>query len=357
MAATKTIILTGGGTAGHVAPNLALVPYLQADGYEIHYIGGKSGMEQQLAEAAGLQYDGISSGKLRRYFSKKNFTDVFNIFKGVAEAFKLIKKIRPDVIFSKGGFVAVPVVVAGRLRGVPVVIHESDITCGLANKISQPFASAVCCSFPDTVEYLKNKKAVYTGAPIRRELYGGDKDEGLRLCGFDTRKPVLLIVGGSSGSVKINAVVRDALKELTAVYQVAHICGAGNVDGMLSDDGYAQFEFIRDELPHVFAAADIVVSRAGANTVMEMLALNKPALYIPLPLSQSRGDQIKNAESVARRGFARVLDEADLNETTLLTEINNLYADKEKIINAMKDGGFVDGTRNIVNIIKQYTRG
>jgi len=351
----KTIILTGGGTAGHAVPNLALVPRLRESGYEIIYIGRKDGVEKTLAEGAGLTYIGISSGKLRRYFKMKNFTDAFKVIKGVAEAFILVGRIKPDVIFSKGGFVAVPVVAAGWLRRVPVIIHESDLTCGLANKLSAPFASAICCTFPETVNEIKNKKAVYTGSPIRETLRNGDKNAGLKFCGFGGDKPVALVIGGSSGSIKINRIVRDALPGLLGKFQVAHICGPSNVDNACDTPGYKQFEYVRDELPHLFAAASIVVSRAGANTIMELLALKIPALLIPLPLTQSRGDQIKNAESFEKQGFAAVMSEDKYSEGLFINKLETLYSNRNKYIQNMEKYGFKNGTDIIIDLIKKTT--
>ena len=305
----KKIVLTGGGTAGHVTPNIALIPYLKKEGYDVYYIGSKGGMEEELIKKCDIPYYGVSSGKLRRYFDKKNFSDIFKVLKGIMQAKHIIRKIKPDVVFSKGGFVAVPVVVGAALNKVNVVCHESDITPGLANKLAMPFAKAVCTTFPEAVKHIKDNKGIYTGTPIRDMLFTGKKEKGLEMCGFSGNKPVILIMGGSQGSVKVNNSVRELLSKLLPKYDIVHLCGKGNLDESLSDkEGYKQFEYISDELPDLFAMADMVISRAGSNAICEFLALHKPMLLIPLGKNASRGDQILNAESFKKQGFAEVID-------------------------------------------------
>ena len=300
----KKIILTGGGTAGHVTPNLALLPALREEDFEIHYIGSYNGIERRLIEAASIPYDGISSGKLRRYFDLKNFSDPLRVLKGYFEARKLMKKYKPDIVFSKGGFVAVPVVLAAKHYKVPVIIHESDMTPGLANRLCIPVAKKVCCNFPETLAMLPKDKAVLSGSPIREELANGNKADGLSFCGFNTSKPVIMVIGGSLGANSINIAVRDALPVLLQDFQVVHICGKDKVDEKLNGTaGYKQFDYVKSELKDLFAAADIVISRAGANSICELLALKKPNVLIPLSASSSRGDQILNARSFERQGF------------------------------------------------------
>ena len=294
----KRIILTGGGTAGHVTPNIALLPRLKELNYDIHYIGSYNGIEKELIEAFGIPYHGISSGKLRRYFSLQNFTDPFRVIRGFGEAKKLIKLLKPDVIFSKGGFVSVPVVLAGKKCKVPTIIHESDMTPGLANKLSIPSATKVCCNFPETVSELPADKAVLTGSPIRQELLSGNRQKALDFTGFTDSKPVILVIGGSLGAVAVNEAVRRVLPNLLKDFQVIHLCGKNKVDPSLNGlDGYVQYEYIKDELKDLFALTDIVISRAGANAICELLALHKPNLLIPLSANASRGDQILNARS------------------------------------------------------------
>lgn len=353
----KKILLTGGGTAGHVTPNIALLPHLKEAGYEISYVGSYNGMEKELIEAQNIPYYGISSGKLRRYFDPKNFSDPFKVLKGLGQAIHLIHKLKPNVIFSKGGFVSVPVVLAAKFCRVPAIIHESDLTPGLANKIAIPGATKVCCNFPETMKYLPPEKAVLTGSPIRRELLSGDAAAARQLCGFDESRPVLFVIGGSSGSVVINNVIREALPTLLKQFQVIHMCGKGHLEPTLAaTNGYHQIEYIGKELRDIFAMSDIVVSRAGANSICELLALNKPNLLIPLSAAASRGDQILNAASFEKQGFSAVLMEENLTPTTLLDAVQKLYDNRETYILAMKNSNEMDSIDLIVNLINEVAK-
>ena len=353
----KRIILTGGGTAGHVTPNIALLPRLRELQYDIHYIGSYNGMEKQLVEQQGIPYHGISSGKLRRYFSLQNFTDPFRVLKGFSEANRLIKQLKPDVIFSKGGFVSVPVVIAGKKNHVPVIIHESDMTPGLANKLSIPSAAKVCCNFPETVKNLPADKAVLTGSPIRQELLQGNKLAGLKLCNFTSGKPIIMVVGGSTGAVHVNEAVRKVLPELLKDYQVVHLCGKGKTDNSLNNiEGYVQFEYISEEMRDLFAISDIVISRAGANAICELLALKKPNLLIPLSANASRGDQILNAKSFQEHGYSSVLFEEDLTPESLLKAVNELYTNRQTYINAMSESKESHAIPIIMNLINSTAR-
>ena len=350
----KKIILTGGGTAGHVTPNLALVPKLKEAGFDICYVGSYNGMEKELVEKAGIAYKGISSGKLRRYFDLKNFTDPFRVLKGFAEANKIMKEYKPDVVFSKGGFVSVPVVLAAKKHKIPVVSHESDMTPGLANKITLSSCTKICCNFPETINYLPKDKAVLTGCPIRGELLTGSKEQGLKLTGFNSEKPVLLIIGGSLGSVKVNQAVREILPRLIKDYQVVHLCGKGNLDETLTNmPGYVQYEYMSDPLKHLFAMADIVISRAGANAICELLALQKPALLIPLSAAASRGDQILNANSFKNQGFSEVLEEERLSADKLYEAVTQLYENREQYIQKMKKSSQSDAVSMIVGMLSE----
>lgn len=235
----KRIVLTGGGTAGHVTPNIALIPRLKELGYDIHYIGTYDGIERKLIEEIGIPYYGISSGKLRRYFDVKNFSDPFRVIKGYFQAKKLMKKLKPDIVFSKGGFVAVPVVLAAKHSHIPSIIHESDMTPGLANKLSIPSATKICCNFPETMSHLPEGRAVLTGSPIRQELLTGNKLAGLKFCGFTANKPVILVIGGSLGAVAVNNAIRKILPELLKSFQVIHLCGKDKTDASLNNlEGY-----------------------------------------------------------------------------------------------------------------------
>ena len=352
----KRIILTGGGTAGHVTPNIALLPRLKELGYDIQYIGSYTGIEKELIEPFGIPYHGISSGKLRRYFSVQNFTDPFRVLKVFREAHKLIRQLKPDVIFSKGGFVSVPVVLAGKRCKVPVIIHESDMTPGLANKIAIPSAAKVCCNFPETLKSLPEGKAVLTGSPIRQELLSGNKIAAMDMCHFTSDKPVILVIGGSLGAVAVNNAVREALPELLKDFQIIHLCGKGKMDESLKDvEGYCQFEYIKNELRNLFALADIVISRAGANAICELLALHKPNLLIPLSANASRGDQILNARSFERQGFSLVLEEEQLTKETLLAAVKNLYENRTTFINSMKNSGQQDSIGTIIKLIEEVS--
>lgn len=358
MKTNKKIVMTGGGTAGHVTPNIALMPALQEAGYDITYIGSYNGMEKALVEAQKIPYIGISSGKLRRYFDWKNFSDPFKVLKGYGQAISILKKIKPDVVFSKGGFVSVPVVLAAKHCHIPAIIHESDITPGLANRIAIRGAGKVCCNFPETLNYLPSEKAVLTGSPIRRELFSGDAKKALQYCGFsDHNKPVLLIIGGSSGSKVVNEAVRKILPELLEQFYIIHLCGKGNLDEHLKSlIGYAQFEYANAELTDMFALADMAISRAGANSICELLALHKPNILIPLSAAASRGDQILNARSFAKQGFSYVLEEEKLTDQSLLEAVQEVYQNRSKYINAMSKSGQMDSIGTIIDLIKKESK-
>lgn len=347
----KKIILTGGGTAGHVTPNIALVPKLKENGFDIKYIGTYNGMEKQLVQDAGLDYVGISSGKLRRYFDLKNFTDPFRIIKGYFEAKKIIKKYKPDVVFSKGGFVTVPVVYAANKYNIPVIIHESDMTPGLANRLAIKKSTKVCHNFPETAAYL-GSKAVHTGSPIRSELFSGNKITALDMCGFSANKPVIMVTGGSLGAENVNKLVRSALPSLLEKFQVAHLCGKGKVDESLNDvKGYAQFEYISDEMKDFFAMADLIISRAGANSICEIVALHKPNILIPLSANASRGDQILNAKSYKKQGFSQVLDEDTATPDDLINMVNTVFENRATYIDAMQKSSISNGVDKIIELI------
>ncbi|MBE5934873.1 MAG: undecaprenyldiphospho-muramoylpentapeptide beta-N-acetylglucosaminyltransferase [Lachnospiraceae bacterium] len=350
----KKIVLTGGGTAGHVTPNIALIPTLKEEGYDIHYIGSYNGIEKKLLEDLDIPYYGISSGKLRRYFDVKNFADPFRVIKGYSQACSLLRKIKPDVVFSKGGFVSVPVVLAAKHRRIPTIIHESDITPGLANKICIPGATKVCANFPETLKHLPAGKAELTGTPIRAELFTGNKQKGLDFCGFNNEKPVLLVIGGSLGSIAVNNAIRDYLTDILKDFQVIHLCGKGKkFDSLDGHKGYVQFEYIQKELCDLLSCADIVVSRAGANAICELLALNKPNILIPLSAASSRGDQILNAASFAKQGFSYVIQEEEIVGDTLLKAIHEVYENRQQYIDTMSQSGSKDSIKTIVRMINE----
>lgn len=353
----KKIVLTGGGTAGHVTPNIALLPELRKRSYEIHYIGSYDGIEKKLMGEFDVPYHGIATGKLRRYFDLKNFTDPFRVIKGFGEASSLLKKINPDIVFSKGGFVSVPVILAAKHRNIPSIIHESDMTPGLANKICIPAASRVCANFPETVKELPEGKAVLTGSPIRKELFSGNKMAGLEFCGFTLDKPVILIIGGSLGSVVVNEAVRGILPKLLEKFQIIHLCGKDKTDPALNNTkGYVQFEYIKKELSDLLDASDVVISRAGANAICEILALRKPNILIPLSARASRGDQILNAASFERQGFSKVIQEEDLNGDTLFCAVMDVYENRKTYIRTMEQSKLNDSITTIADLIDETAR-
>jgi UDP-N-acetylglucosamine--N-acetylmuramyl-(pentapeptide) pyrophosphoryl-undecaprenol N-acetylglucosamine transferase len=371
----KKIVFTGGGSAGHVTPNLALISALRQKGWEASYIGSADGIEKQIIDEAGIPFHHISSGKLRRYFDLKNMKDPFKVLKGVWDSYKLLKKLKPSVVFSKGGFVSVPVVVAGWMRGIPVIIHESDMTPGLANKLSVPFARKVCVTFPETLSLAAKKssaaggsgsqavkagqaadeggKAVLTGLPIRSELQAGSAERGRSLCDFTRAKPVLLVMGGSLGAKAINEAVRAKLQSLLQRFQIVHICGKGNLDASLEGlRGYRQFEYVNKELPDLLAMTDIVISRAGATSICEFLALQKPMVLIPLTRQASRGDQIVNAASFEKSGYGRVLPEEQATADTLHALVAEVYEHRKDYMERMARSQVKDGVGAIVELIE-----
>ena len=353
----KKIVLTGGGTAGHVTPNLALLPYLKEEGLQVHYIGSYEGIEKKLVEDYDIPYYGVSTGKFRRYLDPKNFTDPFRVLKGYSQARKILKELKPDVVFSKGGFVSVPVVRAAASLKIPCILHESDMTPGLANKLCLSAATKICCNFPETVDMLPKNKAILTGSPVREELFTGDKIAALNMCGFTANKPVIMVIGGSQGAASVNKVVRDALPKLLEKFQVVHLCGKDKMDNLLlNTPGYKQFEYLKAELKDVFAMADVVISRAGANAICELLTLNKPNILIPLPSSKSRGDQLLNARSFEAQGYSMVIDEDDLTENLLVQKVKELFESKETYIEAMKGSAQYNAIPTIMSLIKEMIK-
>ena len=352
----KRIILTGGGTAGHVTPNIALIPYLKEAGYEIAYIGSYDFIESTLIPEMGIKYLGVSTGMLRRYKTLKNFTDPLKVFKGIHEAKKFMKEFKPNVVFSKGGYVGVPVTYAAFLSGIPTIIHESDMTPGLANKLCLPIVKKICCNFPETLKLLPRRKAVLTGSPIRDELLRGNAQEGFKMCGFKSNTPVIMVIGGSLGSASINDAIRGALPTLLNDFQIVHICGKGKLDeSLLNKEGYRQFEYVNEGLNNLYAMADLVVSRAGANSICEILALKKPNLLIPLSKA-SRGDQILNANSFKVQGYSMVLNDDECTPDNIIERITELYFLRQTYIDAMGKSSQADSINTIVNLIEKTAK-
>lgn len=350
----KKIVLTGGGTLGHVTPHLSLIPHLQKAGYEVHYIGTEKGMEaDKIRTVPGVTYHAVQSGKLRRYFSWQNFIDPFKVIAGAFQSAALMGRIKPDVVFSKGGFVAVPVVFGAWIQRIPVVCHESDLTPGLANKLCAPFARKIATTFPECASAL-GAKAEMTGTPLRPELFSGSRARGLSLLKFDGSKPILMMMGGSSGAQAVNKALREALPRLTEQFDVAHICGKGNLDESLKDlPSYTQVEFMDAELPDALACADLVLSRAGSNALCEFQALCKPMLLVPYPKGASRGDQILNAQSLQKRGLCHVLMQEEMTADTLTDALNATWADRARLTEALKAAPPADGTRRVLEMIEE----
>lgn len=351
----SSIVFSGGGTAGHVTPNLPLIEVLRQDGWQIDYIGSKDGVEKDMISALNIPYHAVSSGKLRRYFSWQNFLDPFKILLGIVQSYCLLRKLKTEIVFSKGGFVAFPIVVAAWLNRIPVIAHESDMSPGLANRLSFPFVDKICVTFGAAKKHFKKpEKVEITGTPIRQELFKGSKEKGLDLCGFNYDKPCVLVMGGSQGSVKLNTALRSILDPLTASYQVIHLCGKGKLDSnLINQANYCQLEYATSELADLFAASDLVISRAGANALYEILSLQKPHVLIPLSAKVSRGDQIQNARYFAQQGISKVVDDDNLTAENLLAAITEAGQQREEIIAKIKALHIESATLKIIALIKE----
>ncbi|WP_270671552.1 undecaprenyldiphospho-muramoylpentapeptide beta-N-acetylglucosaminyltransferase [Staphylococcus hominis] len=332
------IAFTGGGTVGHVSVNLSLIPTALEKGHQVFYIGSKNGIEREMIESqlSNIKYYPISSGKLRRYLSFENAKDVFKVLKGILDARRVLKKEKPDLLFSKGGFVSVPVVIAARSLNIPTIIHESDLTPGLANKISLKFSKKIYTTFEDTLKYLPKDKADFVGATIREDLKEGNQQKGYEITGFDSDKKVLLVMGGSLGSKKLNDIIRENLEALLHDYQIIHLTGHGLVDESYKQKGYIQYEFVKEELTHLLSITDTVVSRAGSNAIYEFLTLRIPMLLIPLGLDQSRGDQIDNAKYFESKGYGKMIPEDQLTQFKLLEQLKQIESHRNDMTHQME---------------------
>lgn len=352
----KCIVMTGGGSAGHITPNLALIPFFQEEGYNIHYIGSENGIEHKLiSKLEGVAFHPIASGKLRRYHSIKNLTDPFRVLLGFLQSWRHLHKIKPDIVFSKGGFVSVPVVLSAWVSRVPVICHESDMSPGLANRITMLFAKRIAVTFPECMEVI-GKKAVLTGTAIRAALFSGSRTEGRNIMGLkNDDKPVLLVMGGSQGAKSINHALRCALPKLTEWIHIYHICGSNNTDEAYNDiPGYKQIEYADQALPDIMAATDIALSRAGSNSICELHALRIPMLLVPYPKGASRGDQIENAENFYRKGLCHIILQEDLSADKLSDALWQLYLSREAMVETMAKNGVLQGTQAILSLIHQY---
>ncbi len=345
-------MMTGGGTAGHVMPNLALVKPLREKGYRIGYIGRKKSIEERLAKETGLPFFAISAGRLHRDFNLENWISPWLNMKGTAQALGIIRREKPSVIFCKGGFVSVPVAIAGHMAKVPVVLHESDMTPGLANKLCMPFSDKICVSFEETLAHVPCEKAVLTGTPIRRELAEGNRQEGYALTGLRPGKPVVLVMGGSSGAGALNDVIGKAAEKLIQRYEIVHLCGRQQAQFCKPRPGYCPLEYAGEELKHLYAMADLIVSRAGANALAEILMLQKPNILIPLPRAVSRGDQILNARSFEKKGYSLVLPQEELTEENLMMALETVYRNRAKYVSSMSAGSEQNGTAAVLETIE-----
>ncbi len=346
-----TIILTGGGTAGHCTPNMALVPYLRKKFDKIYYIGSKNGIEREIISKTDIPYFSVDCAKLVRSLTLKNLKIPFTVLNGISEAGKLIDEIKPDVVFSKGGYVSLPTVVAAHKRNIPIISHESDYSVGLANKLTAKYCNQILTTFPETASQFKNGK--FVGSPIRKDIYTPKKKESVKSFGFTTEKPIILITGGSQGSKAINSATILALENLLPKFNIIHLCGKGNLYKEKTPQGYFQAEFLSD-IERAFCACDLCVSRAGSNTLFELLALKKPCVLIPLPKGNSRGDQVLNAEYFQKLGLVSVLPQSVLTANSLVNAITATYANRFNIKNAFEKEKSFDATEKIANIICEY---
>ncbi len=346
-----TIILTGGGTAGHCTPNLALYPYLKNDFDKIVYVGSENGIEKNIIENTDIPYYSIPCAKFDRIKKSKNITMPFKVISGIIKAGKIIDKVKPDVVFSKGGYVSIPTVIAASIRKVPVITHESDYTIGLANKISSIYSKKVLTSFPETASELKNGQ--YVGTPIRKSLFKTSKEEALKAFGFNGKKPILLVTGGSQGAQIINQTLRMSLPELLPKFDIIHVCGKNNVIEENTQKGYFQTEYI-NKMENAFAVASVCISRSGANTLFELMSLKIPSILIPLPQTASRGDQILNANYFQKKGLAHVLYQENLTPKSLVLAVTSVYANRFNLLRNFENHPVKDASRQISRIIADY---
>ncbi|STX47016.1 UDP-N-acetylglucosamine-N-acetylmuramyl-(pentapeptide) pyrophosphoryl-undecaprenol N-acetylglucosamine transferase [Legionella hackeliae] len=328
---------------------------MQNSNWQIDYIGSENGVEKSMISALNIPYHAVSSGKLRRYFSWQNFLDPLKIFAGITQAYCLLRKLKTDIVFSKGGFVAFPIVVAAWLHRIPVIAHESDMTPGLANRLSFPFVDKICLTFAAAkTHFKKQEKVEITGTPIRSQLFKGSKAQGLALCGFTADKPCILVMGGSLGSALLNTTVRQNLSVLCKNYQIIHLCGKGKIDNtLLNKESYCQLEYANEELADLFAASDLVISRAGANALCEILALEKPHILIPLSAKVSRGDQIQNARYFKKQGISVVVEEENLTSQSFLAAIDEINEHKVDIVAKIKALQIESAALKIIALLKE----
>lgn len=348
------ILLTGGGTAGHVMPHLALMSDFRKYFKDIVYVGSISGMEKDIIKKQkDITYHEIVTTKFVRRKIWKNLLIPFKLIKAIHQSKKIIKQEQPSVVFSKGGYVSLPVVIASKRCKVPVVAHESDLEMGLANKLSKPYAKVICTTFEKTSE--RCKKAIWTGSPIRKDMIKS-KQEAMKNLDINTSLPILAITGGSLGSRFINNKIWDEIYNLTTEFYVLHLTGKNNINQkLLNIPNYKQIDFTMD-IGSVLSASDIIVSRAGSNTIFELAVMHKPMLLIPLPKGNSRGDQVDNAKYFNSQGFANFVTEEQLEKQTLKNHIMQTYKERNILISNLKKSGICPGNEKIIKIILQNTK-
>jgi len=323
------LAVTGGGTGGHVFPNVAVIEELRRRGERrVIWIGDRGGPEREAALRLEVPYYGIRTGKLRRYLSLRNLWDLFSVAAGFFGALRVLARNRPRVLFSKGGFVSVPPSFAARVLRIPVVTHESDTIPGLATRMIARAAAVVCVSFPGTAAFFPAGRAVHTGNPVRALIRDGDPGRGRSWLGVAPRAPMVLVLGGSQGSSSLNRAVRELAGGGDLPFVLVHQCGRGNLGGLQAGERYLPYEFFGREMGDVLAAADLVVSRAGAGALSEIACAGKPAVLVPLPRSASRGEQIANARFFADSGAALVLPDEQLGAGALKRLIQQLLSDR-----------------------------
>lgn len=341
------IVLCGGGTAGHVMPNIALLPHLKKHFDEIHYIGTNGIEKQLLADYKYVNFHEIECVKLIRSLTPKNLLIPFKLIGSINKCKKLLNNIKPNVIFSKGGYVSVPVVLAS--KNIPVIAHESDYTMGLANKIIYKKAKTMFFSFEDACK--KYKKGVLSGPPIRQQIFNGNKIKAKSNLYINNNLPCILVVGGSLGAKAINDIIYNCLPELTKIFNIIHITGKNYKK--IEYKNYYQIEYAKD-IEDYLSLSDIVISRAGSNAIFEFLALKKPMLLIPLPKANSRGDQILNAKYFQKNNWANVIFQENINKDLLINTINQMYTNLNKIRNNLQAINITNGTERILTEILKY---
>lgn len=346
--------MTGGGSAGHIVPNLAVAEALKEKGIDCEYLGRPYGMEASMIRNAGMEFHTMNSGRLHRSFDIDVLLTPFRVIQGVCQGIYWILKRKPVVMFCKGGFMSLPAAIAGWITGTPVVLHESDLTPGLANKLCGPFAKKICCTFEETMQYLPEKKAVYTGTPIRRSLLRGSKEKGYALTGFENdpeAKPVLMVVGGSLGAGALNDAVAENLESLLDSFRVIHLYGVDHETDPEPRDGYFPIRYASDEMADLFAITDMVLSRAGANAINEFLQLKLPNVLVPLPVGVSRGDQVLNAKQFSKLGFSYLLEQESMNSKTLMEALYYVRDHRCEYQEAMNSDKAKNGSEELCRVL------